>query len=191
MSLENVKTKMISQKKKVKLKEDASTLKTDFEKELEQGLIRKQTFKGVVTYFNSKGTRVNANGEPVTKSGEPDKRKNNGMKNWEQVAARNKTNNVVKTAIVESDSDSEPEFEIEIEEPLKAQQAQPPVQPAPPVVDNNKYEQLIKEQEEIRKKYDDQLRQAKEENNKLKSGLVFNDHLARISHMARNTKIRF
>lgn len=187
MSLENVKTKMVTQKKKAKLKEDASTLKTDFEKELEQGLIRKQTFKGVVTYFNSKGTRVNANGEPVTKSGEPDKRKNNGMKNWEQVAARNKTNNVVKTAIVESDSDSEPEFEIEI-----AQQPAPPVQaqqPAPPVVD--KYEQLIKEQEEIRKKYDDQLKKAKEENDKLKSGLVFNDHLARISHMARNTKIRF
>lgn len=189
MSTDNNKLNSVTRKGRKKNTASEEQLKTEFEKELEQGLIKKQTFKGVVTYFNSKGERVNANGEPVTKSGLPDKRKGNGHKHWKEVAAKNKSNKeVIKTAVVETDSDSDVEFEIEIDDTVKQQ---PVVQPPPQPVVDNKYEQLIKEQEEIRKKYDEQLKKAKEENDKLKSGLVFNDHLSRISHMARNTKLKF
>lgn len=196
MATDNSKLNSVTRKGRKKVTASVEQLKTEFERELEQGLIKKQTFKGVVTYFNSKGERVNSNGEPVTKSGLPDKRKGNGdASHWKHVAAKNKSNKeVIKTAVVESDSESDAEFEIEIDDTVKQQPPQqppqPPQPPPQPVIDN-KYEQLIKEQEEIRKKYDEQLKKAKEENDKLKSGLVFNDHLSRISHMARNTKLKF
>lgn len=189
MATDNSKLNSVTRKGRKKVTASVEQLKTEFERELEQGLIKKQTFKGIVTYFNSKGERVDANGVPVTKMGHPDKRKSNGdASHWKHVAAKNKSNKeVIKTAVVESDSESDAEFEIEIDDTIKQQPPQPPPQP---VVDN-KYEQLIKEQEEIRKKYDEELKKAKQENDKLKSGLVFNDHLSRISHMARNTKLKF
>jgi len=191
MSTDNIKLNSVTRKGRKKVTASVEELKTEFERELEQGLIKKQTYRGIVTYFNSKGERVNANGVPVTKMGHPDKRKGNGnASHWKQVAAKNKnTNDVIKTATVESDSDSEAEFEIEYEVPPTV----PPVVPQPPPTPHelSKYEQLIKDQEDLRKKYDDQFRKAKEENDKLKSGLVFNDHLSRISHLARNTKLKF
>lgn len=189
ISSENIKDSSIPKKGK---KTPTIQLKTEFERELEQGLIKKQTFKGITTFFNSKGQRVDANGNPCTKSGQPDKRKLNKTigKYWQAVADKNRINSskeVKKTPTVESDSDSEAEFEIEYDHV-----PQPPAQPpATPQVELSKYEKLIKDQEELRKKYDDQLKKAKEENDKLKSGLVFNDHLSRISHMARNTKLKF
>lgn len=192
ISLENPKEESLPKKGKRKKDVSPIQLKTEFEQELEKGLIKKQTFKGITTYFNSKGERVNANGEPCTKTGQPDKRKLNKAigSYWQKVAEKNKTNKEIKTATVESDSDSEAEFEIEYEIPPTVPPTVP--QPAqPPQVELSKYEQLIKDQEEIRKKYDDQLKKAKEENEKLKSGLVFNDHLSRISHLARNTKLKF
>jgi len=192
MSTENPKLHSVPPKGKKKVTASEEQLKTEFERELELGLIKKQTFKGVITYFNSRGDRVDANGVPCTKMGKPDKRKGNGdAKHWKQVAAKNKNNkDIIKTATVETDSDSELEFEIEYDIPPTVPPPVPPPVPQPQV-ELSKYEQLIKDQEDLRKKYDDQLKKAKEENDKLKSGLVFNDHLSRISHMARNTKLKF
>lgn len=170
-----------------------SAIKPEFENELEKGLITKLPRKSnkKTVYVNAKGQRVNENGELLTKRGQIDKRALNkavgevSKKRWQQVAEKNKNTNVKVVATVESDSDSEPEFEIET--------IQPPVPPVP-VSEPPKpssTELFIKQEEEKRKKFDEEIFKLKEENSKLKSGLHFNDHLNRISHMAKSVKLKF
>jgi hypothetical protein len=48
-----------------------------------------------------------------------------------------------------------------------------------------------KEKEEIKRQAQEELNALKEENKKLKSLGAYNDHLSRISHLARNVSIKF
>ena len=174
---------------------DPKTLiKPEFESELEKGLITKlpKIKNKKPVYVNGKGQRVNENGELLTKRGQVDKRSLMGpnsseklKKRWQQVAEKNKNTNVKVVATVDSDSDSEPEFEIETIQPPV-----PPV-PVPEPPKPSSTELFIKQEEEKRKKFDEEIFKLKEENNKLKSGLHFNDHLNRISHMAKSVKLKF
>jgi hypothetical protein len=184
----------------VKANKDKSTviidpktlIKPEFERELEKGLITKipKIKNKKQVYVNGKGQRVDENGNLLTKRGQIDKRSLNThssesiKKRWQQVAEMNKTSNPKVVATVDSDTDSEPEFEIETITPTPPQAVEPPPQPT-------RTEMFIKEEEEKRKKFDEEIFKLKEENTKLKSGLVFNDHLNRISHMARSTKLKF
>jgi hypothetical protein len=170
-----------------------SAIKPEFENELEKGLITKLPRKSnkKTVYVNAKGQRVNENGELLTKRGQIDKRALNkavgevSKKRWQQVAEKNKNPNVKVVATVESDSDSEPEFEIETIQPPV-----PPV-PVPEPPKPSSTELFIKHEEEKRKKFDEEIFKLKEENTKLKSGLHFNDHLNRISHMSKSVKLKF
>ena len=170
-----------------------SAIKPEFENELEKGLITKLPRKSnkKTVYVNAKGQRVNENGELLTKRGQIDKRALNkavgevSKKRWQQVAEKNKNTNVKVVATVESDSDSEPEFEIETIQPPV-----PPV-PVPEPPKPSSTELFIKHEEEKRKKFDEEIFKLKEENSKLKSGLHFNDHLNRISHLAKSVKLKF
>jgi hypothetical protein len=170
-------------------------IKPEFEKELENGIITKipKIKNKKQVYVNAKGQRVNENGELLTKRGQIDKRSLNkavgevSKRHWQEVAEKNKKNpNVKVVATVESDSDSEPEFEIETIQPPP-----PPPPPVEPPPQPTRTEMFIKEEQEKRKKFDEEIFKLKEENTKLKSGLVFNDHLNRISHMAKSVKLKF
>lgn len=186
---------------KLKANKDKSTviidpktlIKPEFERELEKGLITKipKIKNKKQVYVNGKGQRVDESGNLLTKRGQIDKRSLNKVvgevskRHWQEVAEKNKNPNVKVVATVDSDSDSEPEFEIETITPT----------PPPPVVEPpaqpTRTEMFIKEEEEKRKKFDEEIFKLKEENTKLKSGLVFNDHLNRISHMAKSVKLKF
>jgi hypothetical protein len=185
------------------LKKDKSTVivdpkdlvKPEFQSELERGLITRvgnKTKNKKPVYVNGKGQRVDENGTLLTKRGQPDKRSNpthsgeNLKKRWQQVAEANKNKNVKVSATVDSESDSEPEFEIEtISAPA------PPVVETPPEPTPSRTELYIKQEEEKRRKYDEEIFKLKEENSKLKTGLVYNDHLNRISHLAKSVKLKF
>lgn len=169
-------------------------LKPEFEKELENGIITKipKIKNKQQVYVNAKGQRVNENGELLTKRGQIDKRSLNKVigevskRHWQQVAEKNKNPNPnVKVVATVDSSDSEPEFEIETIEPPPP----PPVSVEPPKPSAT--DMYIKQEEEKRKKFDEEIFKLKEENTKLKSGLVFNDHLNRISHMAKSVKLKF
>lgn len=186
-------------------------LKPEFESELERGLIHKlKKIKNKKEVFvNGKGQRVNEVGELLTKRGHIDKRSLNktigvtNKKHWQEVAEKNKNPNVKMTTTVESDSDSEPEFEIELEQPKVVianeilPESVPKIitsteqlpNPVPKIITQT--EIYIKDQEQKRKEYDDEIFKLKDENVKLKSGLQFNDHLNRISHMSKNVKLKF
>ena len=167
-------------------------LKPEFEKELENGIITKipKIKNKKQVYVNAKGQRVDENGNLLTKRGQIDKRSLNkavgevSKRHWREVAEKNKNPNVKVVATVDS-SDSEPEFEIETIQPPPPPSV--PVEPPQP----SATEMYIKQEEEKRKKFDEEIFKLKEENTKLKSGLVFNDHLNRISHMAKSVKLKF
>jgi len=185
------------------LKKDKSTvivdekdlIKPEFQSELERGLITRvgnKTKNKKPVYVNGKGQRVDENGTLLTKRGQPDKRANNThigeitKKRWQQVAEANKNKNVKVSATVDSESDSEPEFEIEtISAPA------PPVVETPPEPAPSRTELYIKQEEEKRRKYDEELFKLKEENNKLKTGLVYNDHWNRLHHLSKSVKLKF
>lgn len=188
MSVESIK-----KSKSTVIVDPKAPIKPEFQSELEKGLITKisKNNKSKKTvYVNAKGQRVNENGELLTKRGQIDKRAlnkaigENSKKRWQQVAEKNKNPNVKIVATVDSDSDSEPEFEIETIAPVQ------PVVPVIPIQPSSS-EIYIKQEEEKRKKMDDEMFKLKEENSKLKSGLVFNDHLNRISHLAKSVKLKF
>lgn len=169
-------------------------LKPEFESELQRGLIHKlKKIKNKKEVFvNGKGQRVNEGGELLTKRGLIDKRSLNktigetNKKHWQEVAERNANTNVKMTTTVDSDSDSEPEFEIELDK-TKVNEILPIS--VPKIITQT--EQFLLEQENKRKEYDDEIFKLKDENVKLKSGLQFNEHLNRISHMAKNVKLKF
>jgi len=181
------------------LKKDKSTVivdpkdlvKPEFQNELERGLITRignKTKNKKPVFVNGKGQRVDENGTVLTKRGLPDKRSNpthtgeNLKKRWQQIAQLNKNKNVKVTATVDSETDSEPEFEIETVSALPIIET-----PQPPTGT----ELYIKAEEDKRHKYDEEIFKLKEENNKLKTGLKYNEHLNRISHLAKSVKIRF
>lgn len=186
------------------LKKDKSTvivdpkdlIKPEFQTELERGLITRvgnKTKNKKPVFVNGKGQRVDENGTLLTKRGQPDKRANNThvgeitKKRWQQVAELNKNKNVKVSATVDSESDSEPEFEIEtISTPAPIPVVETPPEPTP-----SRTELYIKQEEEKRRKYDEEIFKLKEENSKLKTGLVYNDHLNRISHLAKSVKLKF
>ena len=111
----------------------------------------------------------------------------------------------------EEESDEEPEFEIHSVLPK-------PIEPKPVaevkeveekinklkfVEDKNEIEERTKkwleehqeatrkEKAEIKKQAEEEIRLLKEENKKLKGLGAYNDHLSRISHLARNVSIKF
>lgn len=192
MSVSNVK-----KSKSTVIVDPKMPIKPEFERELENGLITKinKIKNKKQVYVNAKGQRVNENGELLTKRGQIDKRSLNkavgevSKRHWQQVAEKNKNPNPnVKVVATVDSSDSEPEFEIEtIEPPPPPPSAPPPSVPPQPT----RTEMFIKDEEEKRKKFDEEIFKLKEENTKLKSGLVFNDHLNRISHMAKSVKLKF
>jgi len=171
---------------------------TDFEMELKQGVIKKtKNKKGEIEYFNAKNQRINENKELLTKTG----------KVYKQVSQRNKKEKVVFKTFDESDSDTEFEFEISnvkeppvivedhFEKPEKVEKVvEKPTEPFIPLalpVPVSNTDVFLKQQEELRNKQDEEMKRLLSENKKLKEGLIFNDHLSRISSMAKNVKLKF
>lgn len=170
--------------------------KPAFEIELDKGIISKITNKTQKktnkkpTFVNAKGQSVDENGILLTKRGKVDRRQANVT--WKEVAERNKTTKKV-VATVDSDSDSEPDFEIELIEPVKPVEPVKPIEVVKPVepVKPSQTELYLKSEEDKRKKFDEELTKLRNENNDLKSGLHYNNHLNRISHMAKSVKLKF
>lgn len=166
--------------------------KPAFETELEKGIISKVKPKinKKPVYLNKKGQKVDENGTLLTKRGQIDRRQT-GI-TWKEVAERNKTTKKV-VATVDSDSDSEPDFEIELIEPVKPVEPIKPIEVVKPVepVKPSQTELFLKSEEDKRKKFDEELTKLRNENNDLKSGLHYNNHLNRISHMAKSVKLKF
>lgn len=117
----------------------------------------------------------------------------------------------------ESDDESEDEYEIEeikkvkkapdtgfehvdgkpepVVEPPKPVEQPKPVEPIKFVSTPNDIEERTKkwlaEQNEMKKRHDEEVLRLKEENKKLKGLHNYNDHLNRISHLAKNVSIKF
>jgi hypothetical protein len=184
-------------KSPIKQGKNAVMLKT-FQSEMEKGVISKIDTKNSKepVYLNKKGQTVNSNGELLTKRGKLDKRAENKSggdiftKRWKEIAEMNKTKNKV-VATVESDSDSEPDFEIELIEPVKPVEHVKLVEPVIVPIQPSQTELFLKKEEDKRIKFDEELSKLRSENANLKSGLHFNDHLNRISHMAKSVKMKF
>jgi hypothetical protein len=154
-----------------------------FEKELIHGSISKISKKKnkKVEYINSKGVKVNENGERLTKRGKVDGR-SNGTRVWKQIAEQNRNKNIVVSATVDDSESDDPDFEISLETAIEPQ-------PAPEIISQT--EKYIKEQADDRLKFDNEIFKLKKENSDLKTGLQFNDHLNRISHLAKSVKLKF
>jgi len=152
-----------------------------FEKELIHGTITKIPKKKnkKVEYINSKGVKVNENGERLTKRGKVDGR-SNGTRVWKQIAEQNRNKNILVSATVDDSESDDPDFEIETAIPTA---------PAAEIITQT--EKYIKEQADDRLKFDNEIFKLKKENSDLKTGLQFNDHLNRISHLAKSVKLKF
>ena len=157
-----------------------------FEKELIHGAITKIPKKKnkKVEYINSKGVKVNENGERLTKRGKVDGRAkgNNPGAVWKQIAEQNRNKNIIVSATVDDDDSDDPDFEISLETVIVPTAA-------PEIISQT--EKYIKEQADERLKFDNEIFKLKKENSDLKTGLQFNDHLNRISHLAKSVKLKF
>jgi hypothetical protein len=135
----------------------------------------------------------------------------NIMKAKEGVAEAKKQDTQTYEEESEEESDEEPEFEIHqkthpIKEEVKEEVKEEEVKETAKmkfVEEKNDIEERTKkwleehreasrkEKEEVKRQADEEIRKLKEENKKLKGLGAYNDHLSRISHLARNVSIKF
>jgi hypothetical protein len=134
----------------------------------------------------------------------------NIMKAKEGVAEAKKQDTQTYEEESEEESDEEPEFEIhqktqpikeevmeEVKEEVKETAKMKFVEEKNDIEERTKKwleehrEASRKEKEEVKRQADEEIKKLKEENKKLKGLGAYNDHLSRISHLARNVSIKF
>jgi hypothetical protein len=176
--------------------------KIDFEQEMKTGCISKgnkpkeATIKGQkVIKTRTIVKQYNESGQRLTKKGTIDRRAETSKLNminstrYKEILAKKqkekeKKKEPVLTAIVDTD-DSEDDLEFSIETVEQPEEIKPiaPIQAVP-----NEY---IEKEIEKRKKMDEDMFKLKEENQKLKDGMFFNNHLQQIDRMSRIVKLKF
>jgi len=141
--------------------------------------------KKPVPIYNEDGVRVNKDGK-ISQAGKGVE----ALKKWRENQKKLKAEKTVAHNPVESDEESDPEYEIEEVEIKK---------PTPVVVEKEVevVKEIIKEVEVEKEIIKPDLLVLKEneelkaKNRKLEDSFRFNDHLSRISNMARVTSLKF
>jgi hypothetical protein len=191
--------------KSEKIEENVNTTEKnqiDFEQEMKTGCISKgnkpkeATIKGqkviktktIVKQYNEAGQRLTKKGT-IDRRAETSKLNMLNSTRYKEILAKKqeekeKNSEPVLTAIVESDDDSDDDLEFSIETVEQPDE----IKPVAPIPASNHY---IENEVEKRKKMDEDMFKLKEENQKLKDGIYFNDHLQRIDRMSRIVKLKF